>query len=380
MIYSQHGKTGANVSAVGFGGMRFDMKQSIAKNAELIKYSYDKGINYFDTAPGYCDDKSEIIFGEAIKQLASKRDSFYVATKSMPETFDTAEKAYALVEKSLKRLNTDYIDFYHVWCVRKFDQYELSLKPGGQYEGLLKAKEKGMIKHIAVSTHLRGPEVERMLSKKQFEAVLLGVNLLNFQYRWQGVEAANKLGMGVVAMNPIGGGVIPQNEDKLGYLAVNGLSPTEAALNFIISSPEINVALNGFTTREHIDTACKVADNARQFSADDLKKIKRHVTENIDKLCTGCGYCMGLCPKDIPIADYMQYYNGIFLSTPEDKMADALKMEYIVGPLADRKTDAKECIECGRCEQACTQHLDIIKRLKNIAKWQELVESQSDKK
>ena len=132
-----------------------------------------------------------------------RRDQFYVSTKGMPEDFNTAEKAIAQVEKSLKRLNTDYIDFYHVWCIRKWRQYELAMKPGGQYDGLLKCKEQGKVKHIVISTHLRGPEVENLLSKNEFEGVLLGVNILNFLYRWEGVQAAHKMGLGVVAMNPL---------------------------------------------------------------------------------------------------------------------------------------------------------------------------------
>ena len=181
MIYNEYGKTGLKVSVVGFGGMRFDEKRSNKENAQLLHHAYDKGINYFDTAPGYCSDTSEEIFGIAIKQMASFRDKFYVSTKAMPTDFDTAKKAIGAVKKSLKQLKTDYLDFYHVWCVRKMGEYELAMKKGGQYEGLLKCKEAGMIDHIAISTHLPGAQVEQILAKDEFKGVLLGVNILNFQ-------------------------------------------------------------------------------------------------------------------------------------------------------------------------------------------------------
>ena len=200
MIYKAYGKTGLQVSAVGFGGMRFDVKQQQATNAEIIQYAVDQGINYLDTAPGYCEDQSEDIFGLALKDMAGRRDQLYVSTKGMPGDFDTEDKAIAQVEKSLKRLNTDYIDFYHVWCIRRWDQYQLAMKLGGQYDGLMKCKEQGKIRHIVVSTHLRGPEVEDLVSRNEFEGVLLGVNILNFLYRWDGVQAAHKAGLGVVAM------------------------------------------------------------------------------------------------------------------------------------------------------------------------------------
>ena len=114
MIYCEYGKTGAKVSAVGFGGMRFDESKSNEENAQLLLYAQSKGINYFDTAPVYCSDTSEDIFGIALKQMAGNRGSYYVSTKGMPVDLDTADKARAAVEKSMKRLNVDRIDFYHV--------------------------------------------------------------------------------------------------------------------------------------------------------------------------------------------------------------------------------------------------------------------------
>ena len=371
MIYKTYGKTGLNVSAVGFGGMRFDLKRSNEENAELLRYAADKGINYFDTAPYYCEDRSEDTFGIAIKQMADMRDKLFISTKGMPEEFNTAEKAQSQVEKSLKRLNTDTIDFYHVWCIRKWDQYELAMRPGGQYEGLLKCKEQGKIKHIVVSTHLRGPEVEDLVSKNEFEGVLLGVNILNFLYRWDGVQAAHKLGLGVAAMNPLAGGIIPQNEKFLSFLAGENETPTEAALRFCISCPQIMITLNGFTTKEHIDTACKVADHAAPFNDEDIERIRSHVSNNMDKLCTGCGYCMGRCPVDIPISNFMQFYNEkLLMNKTDEEMTTQLDFHQNWVLLADRNANAADCVQCGRCEMACTQHLDIINRLGHIAKWE----------
>ena len=84
MIYNQYGKTGKRVSAVGFGGMRFDTSKPEAENAELLLYAQSKGINYFDTAPEYCNDRSKDIFGIALKQMADTRDQWYVSTKDSP--------------------------------------------------------------------------------------------------------------------------------------------------------------------------------------------------------------------------------------------------------------------------------------------------------
>ncbi len=376
MIYTEYGKTGAKISAVGFGGMRFDRSKSNEENAELLLYARSKGINYFDTAPQYCGDTSEDIFGIALKQMAGDRDSYYVSTKGRPTSLDTAEKARAAVEKSIRRLNVDKIDFYHVWCIRSVGQYELAMKKGGQYEGLLKCRDEGLIDNIVISTHLPGPQIESIVHAGEFEGVLLGINVLNFPYRWQGIRAAHEMGIGIAAMNPLSGGLIPQHEEELAFIAHDNETPTVAALRFCISCPQITVTLVGFTTKEQIDVACRVAETTKPYTDEDIDRIAAHISENMNALCTGCGYCMQSCPENIPIANYMQVYNEkpLFKRT-EKEMRENISGNYRWGLLVDRAADAGDCVECAACEQACTQHLNIIERLREIDGWEKKINS-----
>ena len=367
MIYKQYGTTGMQLSAVGFGGMRFDTARSQQENALLVRYACSRGINYFDTAPDYCGGQSEEIFGLAFREMPGE---YYVSTKGMPYVFDTADKAREAVEKSLKTMGLQQIDVYHIWCLRKMEHYEIAMKKGGQYEGLLKCKEEGLIKHIALSSHQPGSDIARMVADGKVDGILLGVNLLNFPYRWDGVQAAHAGGVGVVAMNPLGGGLIPQHEALLSFLAAPGETPTQAALRFVISCPQITVALNGFTTREQVDMACEIADTARAFSEDDLQRVRQHLSANLDAACTACGYCDD-CPQQIPIPSYMQYYNKKQLFGASDQeMIDALGFEHDWGLLATRKANADACVACGQCEEACTQHLNIVERLQAISGWE----------
>lgn len=372
MIYCEYGKTGAKVSAVGFGGMRFDESKSNEENAQLLLYAQSKGINYFDTAPVYCSDTSEDIFGIALKQIAEDRGDYYVSTKGMPVDLDTADKARAAVEKSLKRLNTDRIDFYHIWCIRRWDQYELAMKRGGQYEGLMRCKEEGLIDNIVISTHLTDSQIREIIRNNEFEGVLLGVNVLNFPYRWEGIQAAYEANLGVVAMNPLSGGLIPQHEKQFAFLAQSNETPTEAALRFCINCPQITVTLVGFTTKEHIDTACRIAEVSKSFTEEEIDRIRANVSQNMNALCTGCGYCLKCCPENIPIANYMQIYNEKPLFKRSNKeMLEKIEFNHKWGLLADRLADAGACTECAACEEACTQHLNIIDRLKEIAAWEQ---------
>lgn len=120
-----YGKTGKEISVSGFGGMRFANPEDIDANAEIVLYAHEKGVNYFDTAPNYCKDKSEDIVGPAITRM--KRDEFHVSTKCMPA--DGGEFRAGL-EKSLKRLHVDQIDFFHVWCITSPDMWRQRVKGG----------------------------------------------------------------------------------------------------------------------------------------------------------------------------------------------------------------------------------------------------------
>lgn len=368
MIYKPYGNTGLDVSAVGFGGMRFDLKNSMEENAEIVRYACEMGINYFDTAPGYCQDKSEDIMGLAFKDMPN---DFLVSTKGMPTSFDTKVKAMDAVKRSIERLGVDKLEFYHIWCLREMAHYELAMKEGGQYEGLLELQQQGLIDHIVCSSHQPGDEIRQIVEDGKVEGVLMGVNLLNFPYRWDGVLAANEKGCGVVAMNPLGGGSIPTHHKELSFLAGEGETPTQAALRFIIATPQISVGLVGFTTKAHIDEACKIADTTKAFTQAELDNIKKNIGENLNMACTGCGYCKG-CPEDIPIPGYMQFYNEKqMFGVNDDKMKKMIKGERQWGMLVARNADSNACTECGLCEEECTQHLPIIERLAEIAKWEE---------
>jgi uncharacterized protein len=221
MHYTEYGKTSKKVSVVGFGGMRFDKERSDRENAELVRYAFSQGINFFDTAPAY--GKSEDIYGLAFKEMQGE---YFVSTKASPHSCRTISQTRRSVMKSLDRMGVAKIDFFHVWSLLRMEDYELAMRPGGMYEGLVRCKEEGLIDHIVCSSHMPGHEVKQVVDSGKFEGVLLGLNVLNFLYRWEGVEAAVARGLGVGAMNPLGGGVIPKYEQQLAFLAGENETPS----------------------------------------------------------------------------------------------------------------------------------------------------------
>ena len=126
MLYRPFGKTGKQVSAVAFGGMRFAEPEKLEKSAEILLHAHSLGINYFDTAPLYCNDRSEDIFGHALSQLP--RDSYMVGSKCSRHTADDFRRS---LERSLTRLKVDQLDIFYVWHLMNPEDWE-KRKAGGE--------------------------------------------------------------------------------------------------------------------------------------------------------------------------------------------------------------------------------------------------------
>ncbi len=366
MYYKQYGNTGMKVSAIGLGTMRYndeDIKAGrLEKCAEIPLYAFEKGINYWDTAPFYCDDKSEIVTGIALSQV--KRSDVYVTSKTNFNTLKSQKPDRDMfrrrLEMSLDRLKTDYIDFYHMWCMLNLDSWEKHME--ALYSFFEEAKADGLIRNIVFSSHMQGNEIETVVDSGKFKGMLIGYNALNYRFRQSGIEKAHKNGMGVVVMNPLGGGMIPQNPEAFSYLTKGtDLTVPQAALRFVASHKEITVTLAGCTTKEHIDDAVKAVENLKEAPAAEI--VKQYENEGVafNNLCTGCAYCKG-CPKDIPIPKFMDAYNQKILTGNDSSIKSRINNHWGM----DGKK-AADCIACRKCERECTQHLPIIDRLKEIS-------------
>lgn len=364
MIYKDYGRTGKKVSAIGFGGMRFPKDYSIEEGAKVVRRASELGINYFDTAPFYCDDRSEDIMGEAFKAMPNP---FYVSTKSGMGSDPDEDAVRRRIEKSLKRFGVEKINFHHMWCVMNLDHYRKVIAKGGPYWGALKAKEEGLIEHIVVSTHATGKEIATIMKEGYFEGVTLGYNIINFPYRQEGIQAAHEAGLGVVTMNPLSGGLIPQNQDYFSFLKEHeNESVMQAALRFNAAHEAITVALAGMGTIEEVEHNVKAVENLEILSEGKIKEVKAKLQGDMNQLCTTCQYCKK-CPKDIDIPKFMNLYNMKVL-----KGIDGIKESYANmtknNAFKNDNTMPIDCIACGKCEALCTQHLDIIKRLEWLDK------------
>jgi predicted aldo/keto reductase-like oxidoreductase len=358
MIYKPYGTTGKQCSVLGFGGMRFKNIDEQDACVEMMVEVAKGGVNYFDTAPAYFGVKSETVFGAGFKELRRLDLPFYCATKTFASTESAIRKE---IEAQLKRLGLDSIDFYHVWCIIDLKTWE-ERKKNGVITTFRTLKEEGLIKHICVSSHLIGDQIKELLKDEVFEGVLFGYSAYNFSIREKAFETISQRNLGCAVMNPLGGGIIPENPDVFDFIkSRKDQSVVEAALHFLFSHERITTALVGFGNLNEVREALHAVETYTGVDEAHIKKIRDSFREAFLDLCTGCQYC-DHCPEKIPVPKLMDSYNHLKLKGKKEAALDRLKWHWNIPP-----SEAGRCTECGQCEEACTQHLPIIERLKEIA-------------
>jgi predicted aldo/keto reductase-like oxidoreductase len=369
MQYVDYGKTGIKVSRLGMGCMRlpsyeehgktvFDEEKSI----ELIQRAVDLGVNYFDTAPYYCDKLSESILGKALR---GKRDKVYISTKNPIEN-DSGDDYEKRLELSLGKLQTDYIDFYHFWGIT-LDTFLSKIRvKDGPFDRARRLKQQGLIKHISFSFHDKPGNMGEIIRRADdvLESVLCQYNLLD-KSNTKDIDFAYQEGMGVAVMGPVGGGRLGAPSEVIKALLGDKVqSSAETALRFVLSNPHVHLALSGLSSISQLEENAAVADNAKPLSAAELERIDAMMKENerlADLYCTGCKYCMP-CPQNINIPEIFTLMNYHLVY----KITDYARKEYAsIGKVDWRNyKDAGACVECGGCEKKCPQKLPIIKQLK----------------
>lgn len=356
MIYRKYGNSGRKTAALGFGGMRFESPMDTDKSAATVLRAHEKGITYFDTAPGYCQDQSEIIMGAAVTEMKKSGKPFTISTKS--SRADGGE-VRAQLEASLKRLNVDVIDYYNCWYVLTLEDWE-KRKKGGAVDAILKARDEGLIRYPVFSTHLPGPHIKQVIDEGFFDGVTLGYSVINFPFRQEGLQAAVEKGMGTVVMNPLGGGLITGNEEAFSFLKVRPeQSILEAALHFLFSDERISVSLVGFRNDNDVDTAVDAVSSFKPYTEDEIALIRSRVETEFNAMCTSCMYC-NVCPEDIPVWAFMESWNHLKLNGGEN-VGNRLKWHWGTSP-----EGLDRCTKCGKCVRVCTQKLPILDRFEEL--------------
>ena len=321
------GKTKMLINRVGFGGIPV---QRISKEeaSVVIKYAINKGVNFIDTARGYTC--SEEYIGYAVENV--ERNKYYIATKSMARTYDGMKED---ILKSLDNLKCGYIDLYQIHNLTSEKDLETVLN--GAYKALIDAKEKGLIKHIGITSH-NYEFLYDVLDKNLFETIQFPYNIVERKSESL-FEKAHNMGIGTICMKPLAGGAIDKGS---------------VAIKYLLNDENVDVIIPGMALVSEVDENISVT--ACEYTKEEKEYIERIINELDGDFCRRCGYCAP-CTVGINIAScflFEGYYRRYNLKGWAKNRYNSMDKF------------ASDCIECGACVKRCPYGLDIPKKLKSV--------------
>jgi len=327
------GNTGIEVLRLGLGGIplqRITEKEAI----QVVSYAIEKGIDFIDTARNYTVSESRI--GKAM-ELAGKRVA--VSSKSFDRTADGVRRD---IEKSMKELKVNYIDFYHCHSVATAEDYKRVTAKDGALTGLLKAKEEGVIGHTGVSSY-NVEVMEKIADDNLFETIMVGFNIVEPIAYKSVIPKAMENKRGIFIMKPLAGGVI-------------GIP--ELALRWVFSFPGM-IVITGMESKEEVDKNLEILEGSYGFTDDEKQQIIALNRQFASQFCHRCLYCEP-CTVNIPIYKILSIKNMVRIHG--SRMLTSPDFE-------DTLERAKNCIQCNDCLIRCPYNLPIPFMMKELVKW-----------
>ncbi len=348
-----------SLSKLGFGAMRFPQKDDVIDQAqvnELIKYAFDNGVNYFDTA--YVYGGSEVALGKAIKQL--KREDIFIADKMPFWGIDSEEFLERTFNESLERLQTDYIDFYlmHYMCKSNLTK----LRKYSAIEFAKKMQKEGKIKYIGFSLHDDYETLVECLDLYDWDFVQMQYNYLDLDDApgQKGYDELVRRNLPIMIMEPLKGGILSDLPDTVTapYRALGG-SNVSYAFRWLAEQKNIEVILSGMSSMAQLKENIEIFNTVSPLTEIEHNAIKE-VMENVVKYqkvpCTGCKYCMP-CPLDVQIPSIFKAWNMKAMPVQHTGWVSGVAVDY---------NSAEACIDCKACTEKCPQRIDIPAKLSQL--------------
>ena len=378
MQYCIDPKTSNKLSALGFGCMRFprslNTRIDMAKAEKLVMSAIERGVNYFDTAYSYFG--SEEALGEILDKN-SARAGVFLATKLPYQRCKTYDDFDALFGVQLKRLRTDYIDYYLIHNLSEVAIWNKLCELG--IERWIEAKKaSGQIRRVGFSFHGAQKEFTALIDAYPWDFCQIQYNYMNENYQAGrvGLKSAYAKGMAVIVMEPLLGGKLANGlPDKAANLfkeaggAAHG-APAEWALRWLWDQPEVSVVLSGMNSEAQLDENIRTAETSApgMLTAQDAEVFSKVIdvfSEYYKVDCTGCNYCMP-CPNHVNIPGCFAAYNASYVTGFISGM-----MQYLTSTGAnhpEKNYRGVNCTKCGHCTPLCPQHIEIPKMLEAVNK------------
>jgi uncharacterized protein len=349
------GRTGMRVSDVSFGSSLLG-----TDGADVVRYAFDHGINYFDTADSYRGGQSEITIGEALR---GKRDRVYLASKTHTSPSERRDSMMSSLEGSLRRLRTDYVDVYFNHAVNDVAR----LKNPEWHEFVARAKQQGKIRFVGMSGH-----AGRLIECLDYALDTDGVDVILAAYNFgqdpafydqftrsfdfiarhpqlpRVLQKAKANGVGVVVMKTLMGARL----NDMRPFERGGATFAQAAFRWVLSNRNVDALVVSMTSRAGIDEYMG-ASGSKSGAVDDLPLLRRYARMNGVSYCRhGCQECLNACPLGVPINDVLRAR----MYAVDYRDLELARSEYAV-----LRAGAAPCLSCSGqpCRGACPHGLHI---------------------
>jgi len=323
--------------------------------------------------PPYVYSGSEAALGEILKKNKCRKQ-VYIATKLPHYLIKSRAGLEKCFQEQLRRLRTDYVDYYLMHMLNDADTWEM-LKQKGVGDWIEEKLRLGQIHHIGFSYHGNSENFKLLLDAYDWDFCQIQYNYMDeyTQAGRAGLEYAEQKGIPVIIMEPLRGGklveFLPEEAKRIFAQAVPERSPAEWALRWLWNQTGVTVVLSGMNSLEMVRENIRVASEAKagELTETDMelfRRVKQEINKRLKVGCTACGYCMP-CPRGIDIPGTFRCYNEMYIERP-----GVGRKEYLM-TTAFRKNQnpASKCIRCGKCERHCPQKIEIRKELER-ASWE----------
>lgn len=355
----------------GFGCMRLPMKDGEVDTEEtsrMVDTFLENGFNYFDTAHGYLDGKSELALKDCLTGRYP-RDRYLLTNKLTNSFFQKQEDIRPFLESQLEACGVAYFDFYlmHAQNAEVFKYF----KECRAYETAFEMKAEGKIRHVGLSFHDRPEVLEQILTEyPQIEIVQIQFNYVDYdnptvQSR-ACYEVCRKFGKPVIVMEPVKGGNLVNLPERAAEILreLHGGSLASYAIRFAAGFPGIRMVLSGMSSLAQMQDNISYMKNFVPLNETELAAVERvqEIFKSMNLIpCTACHYCTEGCPQHIAIPD-------LFATMNSKKLYKDWNADYYYGIHTGPGRRASDCLKCGKCEKACPQHLPIRQLLEDVAK------------
>ena len=352
------------VSLLGFGCMRFPVNDdgSIDEitSFAMLDTAYYHGVNYYDTAFMYHEEKSEPFVGRWLK--TKDREELYLATKLPMWSIYTLEEAKATFALQFERLQVDYIDFYllHALDKKKWER----VKDQGILEYLQEQKSQGKINYLGFSFHDDYQTFEEIIKAYPWDFCQIQLNYVDDQVQAgsKGLALAKDLGIAVVIMEPVKGGLLAGLPDKEKTILDSADDAATLAIRWVASQEGVSVILSGMSSMDQVEANIATLSEVRVCSEEEKQKlalVAKSLQEKVLVPCTNCAYCLP-CEFNVDIPACFKYLN--VAARYENPRLARRNYEINVG-----EKRASNCQACGVCKEKCPQQIDIPTVLQEVA-------------